>query len=342
MEFSGLIGKYSINRPLTDLERVHQLKQRNRLNLTPHYQLSVIQMNSTFLETVDKWYGWKGAATTIASMVLLVISATLGFLGVELVLEGLGFLESQLDQKIAMANGLGMIAVISLFASGLIWILKKESFAFTHYPVRYNRKNRKVYFFRTDGTILTCSWDDLFFTLGYIPVSNLWEVRAHVLDANSDTVCETFALSYAGVLSAKDIAHGVKDFSSEDFVRAHWEFIRRYMEDGPEEISRQIQFCMPIDRKRESSRLSFERILANFAGAPPLLYVAMFPFCLVVSLFRLFAIRTSKIPIWPSEVEASCLIELNDPYAIQGAADGTRTPVFPDAAREADVRFCSS
>lgn len=341
MEFSGLIGKYPTNRTLTEQELAHQLKQRVRLKLTPHYQLSVIKLNSTFLETVDKWYGWKGAATAIASAILVAISASLGWLGAELVLEGLGVLESELDPNSAMINGFGMLAVVFPFVVLLVWILRKESFAYTHYPVRYNRKNRTVYYFRTDGTASSCSWDSLFFTLGYIPVSNLWEVRAHVLDANKMTVCETFALSYSGTLDARDLAHGTNNFSASDYVRAHWEFVRRYMEDGPEEISKQVQFCMPIDRKRESVKLSFERIFANFAGAPVLIYIVMFPFCFIVSLFRLFAIHTSKIPAWPAEIEASCAVEPNDPYAIEGAADGERIAVYPKAARAAGVQFSS-
>jgi hypothetical protein len=342
MEFSGLIGKYPTNRTLTEQERAHQLEQRRRLTLTPHYQLSVIKMNSTFLETVDKWYAWKGAATTFTLVIILAICNTLGWLGFELVLEGLGVLESALDSVSAIANGLGLLGVVLIFLVLLAWILRKESFAYTHYPVRYNRKNRTVYFFRTDGTASSCSWDNLFFTLVHIPVSNLWEVRAHVLDPSRQTVCETFALSYSGTLDASDVACGTTDYSSSDFVRAHWEFIRRYMEEGPQEISKQVQFCMPIDRKRESVRLSFERIFANFAGGPTLLYIVMFPFCFVISLFRLFAIHTSKIPVWPAEVEASCMIEPDDPYAIEGAADGERVSVYPESARAAGVRCVST
>lgn len=172
-------------------------------------------------------------------------------------------------------------------------------------------------------------------------MSNLWEVRAHILDADKKTVRETFALSYSGMIEAEDLARNVSKFSSKDFVRAHWEFIRRYMEERPEEISSQIQFCMPIDQKRENARLGFERIFANFAGAPALLYVAMFPFCLVVSVFRIFAIRISKIPSWPVEVEASCAIEPNDPYAIKETDDGECVAVYPEAVLAAGVGFCT-
>lgn len=47
MEFTGLIVRYRVHRPLTEQERAQQLKQKVRLNLEPRNQLSVIEMNST-------------------------------------------------------------------------------------------------------------------------------------------------------------------------------------------------------------------------------------------------------------------------------------------------------
>ncbi|MFS2005508.1 hypothetical protein ACEN9F_17930 [Duganella sp. CT11-25] len=64
MDFLGLVVRYPANRPLSDQERAHHLKQKQGLNIEPHYQLSVVKMNSTYLESVDKWFGsatWKMA-----------------------------------------------------------------------------------------------------------------------------------------------------------------------------------------------------------------------------------------------------------------------------------------
>ena len=63
MEYSGLIEKYKVDRSLSDEERALRLLQDVRLAVEPHYQLSVIRMNSTFLESVDKWFAWRGMIT---------------------------------------------------------------------------------------------------------------------------------------------------------------------------------------------------------------------------------------------------------------------------------------
>ena len=96
---------------------------------------------------------------------------------------------------------------------------------------------------------------------------------------------------------------------------------------------------MPVSGRRELARVSMERAFANIAGANIVLYWMLLPFCLAVGLGRVLAVRTSKIPRWPADVEASCVIESNDPYAIEGDARGERVAVFPGAARAAGVMF---
>jgi hypothetical protein len=337
MEFLGLLGKYRVDRPLDEQELCHRLKQNRRLNLSPHYQLSVIEMNSTYLETTDKWYGWKGViSAAMLAIILIFASGLLKFFYVTLT-GGPEFRPAG-DSWWILTTITAMSLPLLVAAA---WTLSKESFAYTHYPMRFNRITRMVYVFRPNGTVLSIPWDQVFFTLGHILPWDEWEVRGHVLDADNVTVRETFALSYVGSLSPDDVAKGNTQYSSQDFVRAHWEFIRRYMEDGPQSVSGQVQFCMPVNRRREGFRVGAERVFANFAGAPFLIYWVMFPFCSVVSIVRWFAMRTCKIPQWPQEVKVNCIVEPDDPYAIEGALNGERVAVFPEAALAAGVRVCA-
>lgn len=153
------------------------------------------------------------------------------------------------------------------------------------------------------------------------------------------TVLETFVLSCLGVMSEHDLYNSTTTFSDDDYVRGHWEFIRRYMEDGPGSIAGQVQFCMPIDRCKERAINGFHRIMANFSGGSFILIAIMFPFCALIALFRALAMITSKIPQWPEEIEAVNVIDTDDPYAIRGDGDGNRIAVFPRAAHEAGVAF---
>lgn len=340
MNFSGLIGSYKVNRKLTEIELAHHLQQKQRLDLSPHYQLSVIKLNSTFLESVDKWFSWKGLVSAVTLIIISIILALLGALTYVSLTRPEGDGSSQSD--VVVIGVLTIVALPLLFI--VIWLLRKESFAYTHYPMRFNRKTRMVYVFRMNGTVLTTPWDGLFFTLGVTELRDFWEVRAHVLADDGKTVLETFPLSYWSTMTERDmkpqqVFQGVPYYAKDDYIRGHWEFIRRYMEDGPQELTKQIQFCMPIDQKRESFSNGLERVFANFAGAPILLYLLMFPFNLAVGLFRYFAMQTSKVPVWPREVEDACVIEPDDPYAIHGAPNGDRVATFPEAAARHGVKF---
>jgi hypothetical protein len=338
MDFTGLLSSYPTLGMLTGLDKDLRLHQEHRLNVTPHYQLSVIKMDSNCLDSVDKWYAWKGLLTAVGAAIVCIFSY--GIIAVGFSSLDIPWGKMTADDKLEQVLFTLVITILSFPLIWIgVWLIRKESFAYTHYPIRFDRKNKTVYVFRTDGTTLSVSWDQVFFTLGHLKQWNEWEVRGHVLDSDRVTIRETFALSYVGSLNVADTKAGVAQYSSEDFVRAHWEFVRRFMEDGPDSISNQVQFCMPIDGRRESIYVSIERVFANFAGAPLLIYFLMFPFCCVVSMFRIIAMRTSKIPKWPEEIEYSCALEPDDSYAIVGAPDGKRVAVFPEAAAAAGIYY---
>jgi hypothetical protein len=340
MDFLGLVGTYPNQRPLTDLERSRWLDQKRRLNVEPHYQLSVIRMNSKYLESVDKWYAWKGVLTAVGSAIASIFFY--GIFAVGFASDGIAWNEMTGDAQFEQVLFSSVIALLSLPLIWLgVWLVKKESFAYTHYPIRFDRQSKMVHIFRTDGATSSAPWDQVFFTLGHLAQWNEWEIRGHILDSDQVTVRETFVLSYVGSLSAADAAIGTTKYSSQDFVRGHWEFVRRFMEDGPESVSSQVQFCMPVDGRRESIRVSIERVFANFSNAPILFYWIIFPFCLIISMFRVIAMRTSKIPQWPEDVEKCCVVEPGDPYAVAGAINGERIAVFPEAAAAAGVSYCA-
>ena len=56
---------YRRNRELTNDERAMQLRQKQRLDIAPIYQLAVIRLNSAFLDSVDRYYAWRGVLAPI-------------------------------------------------------------------------------------------------------------------------------------------------------------------------------------------------------------------------------------------------------------------------------------
>jgi len=324
MDFSGLVGKFPVNRPLTQDDVRYQLQQSTRLDMEPRDMLAVIKMNSTFLESVDKWFAFRGFPTVVAISCFLVFAIPFGYITFHSLLTALGFVETHKSREeyAILAAFVGTLLV--LFSWGMFALMKKESFAYTHYPIRLNRKTRTVHYFRTNGQVASVRWDDVFFTLGQS--SLLWGVRGHVLADDKVTVLDTFGLSRIGVISSHDPDPVTGQFEKSDYVRSHWEFIRRYMEEGPQELVQGIQICLPISDRKETLKGGIQRILANFSGDSVLTTLIMSPLYAWLLIGRRIAVLTSKIPQWPAEIDAVCCVERGDPFAIKGDSDGDRIP----------------
>lgn len=299
MDYIGLLFKYPVNRPLVEYERQLWLDQKVRLKADPFYQLNLIKINSTFIETIDKFYAWKGALSFLLGAHITIFAVLyIAFYTVSI--------PRIIETGLWLNDVLGLLFASIIIVPFLCWLLKwvlKESFTFTHYPIRLNRKNRMVYVFRTNGTVLAVPWDEVFFTLGMAGGSGIvlnWDLRGHVLAKDRNTVLESFTF---GMVS-----------NDKEHLFQLWEFIRRYMEEGPENLHKQVEFCMPVWDRRESWFFGLKRLLVNFNGLF-FLQVLMFPFLFLFSIGRFIAMRTSKIPQWPREVEEACRVEPGDPYA---------------------------
>jgi hypothetical protein len=184
-----------------------------------------------------------------------------------------------------------------------------DAFAYTHYPIRLNRKNRQVYVFRRNGTVFKAGWDNLYWTIYNVGGrhSGSLNVMGHVLAKDGITVKESIGLSKV-------------DYGEEgrQNLLQFFEFIRRYMEEGPGPVLKALEpmplIMLPdIDRKRESWYFGWLRLTANMNGwliSQILLQIFFIP----ESLFRWMVMHTSKIPQWPQWVEDECAIDPNDPW----------------------------
>ena len=291
----GMVTRFKVDRPLSKNEHQHRLKVKQCAGVKPHYQLSLIKLNSTFVECVDKWYSMRGL---LAMGGLLLCLMTLVGLYIIILMS----IKSQLDAVLA-----AILAAFLLLLGATIHLLTRDAFTYTHYPIRFNRKNRQVYVFRRDGTVLKAGWDDIYWTIyGHDSSTRDAFIAGHVMGDDKKTVKETFALSVVTVA----IPVG------EEKLRNHFEFFRRYMEEGPGPVLDAIKpvplIMLPaIYKQREGLAFGWERLTLAFNGFA-LLQLVFQVFFVPMSLFRWFAMRTSKIPQWPQWVEDECQVDPDD------------------------------
>jgi hypothetical protein len=299
---AGLLWKYKVNRRLADEERELQLKQQQRLDVDAVHQLTLVRVNSTYLEMVDKYFAHKGWLTLVMLIViLLAIVFPLRFwVGAHEMAQTV--YRERVSEMYWALTAISLIFVPIAVAG--VWLLRKECFRYTHYPIRLNRRSGTVYVFRLDGTVLQVPWNKLFFTIGHentrIGRAD-WELVAHVLDDDQVTVRETIPFGFV---------------ADQESVRCYWEFLRRYMEVGPQAVNDVADYFMPVIDRRESFGAGFTRIVSNLHmyGASLLTHLFMLPFDLLQSCARWLCMRTCKIPAWPAAVEAACTVDPDDPY----------------------------
>ncbi|PPE67689.1 hypothetical protein C1704_02160 [Caldimonas caldifontis] len=304
---------FSTNRRLNDYEREHRFDIKKPASDKALYDLSLIKFNSTFTECVDKWYSMRGfvamAGAVVSALMIYLICVSL----YELLFKG--YLEN--------------LALLLLGAVILWWSAKflvSDAFTYTHYPIRFNRKNRQVYAFRRNGTVFKAGWDELYWTIYNTKVGlggGDLNVMGHLMDKDGITVKESIGLSLVDAGEA-----------GRQNLRQFFEFFRLYMEEGPgaalEALKPTPLIMLPaIDRQRESWFFGWERLTGGMKGLP-LLQLLFQPFLLPISLFRWIVMRTSKIPQWPQWVEDECRVEPDDPWR--------REPGFRDEEAIAAVK----
>lgn len=290
----GMTSAYKVNRPLDDNEVHRRFDVRKPCSQKPHYELSLIKLNSTFVECVDKWYSMRG----------FVAMGGVALSGIAFGLFGLSCLLFFVDGYVP---ALALVIFSALLSGAAIHLLTRDAFTYTHYPIRFNRQNRQVYVFRRDGTVLKAGWKNICWTIyGEGTGTRDCCVMGHILGDDKKTIKESFALSKV-TTAHEDSIQGLKD---------HFEFFRRYMEDGPEQVLLAIKpaplIMLPgIYKTKETWAFGWERLTLNLNGL--LFFQVVYQvFILPMSLFRWLAMRTSKIPQWPQWVEDECPIEPDD------------------------------
>ncbi len=178
----------------------------------------------------------------------------------------------------------------------------------THYPMRFNRRDRKVYAWSQDMGIVTMNWDDIQFYSSQATKSqdrrgmSREEIRGYVKDRNGHMLYHLVFFKYEGLKGMK----GVLEI---------WELVRRYMEepDGHIQAYQVDQRLLDLDGKRESfihSLIQATQVLAD-SRAVQLIFA---PMVMWAGTGRIIAKWTCRVPRWPEWVEEKCRVDPNDPY----------------------------
>ncbi|AWH87247.1 DUF6708 domain-containing protein [Limnobaculum parvum] len=277
---------------------------------------STVRLNSSYLETADREYDDRGTDTFTVLVVSLVLLIGGGALACKMYITGYDY-----NAFLSDIPYIALVMVIFTFVLLMTVLLAmKDIFSYTHYPIRFNRKTRMVHLFLRKGIrkreVVSVPWDEIIFCSDkfmYMLGANQWGISGHILSKDKAQVEQTFQLGYSSFL--------------KPMVDSYWEFIRRYMEEGPEAVKDAIPFYIPVEKRKETFKEGFVHLFApgNPRGIFSLSGVFMAFIHSTSALGRFVAMKTSKIPVWPQEIEEQCQIEPSDPINLSAENNPTWT-----------------
>ncbi|WP_336222117.1 DUF6708 domain-containing protein [Citrobacter amalonaticus] len=262
---------------------------------------NVIRLNSTYLELVDKGYYLRGGGTLFAGIVFSMMFV----IGILWPLFQFLFLGGGKHA----AWGVLITAWVLIFLP-ISWISYKflisEVFSWTHYPIRFNRKNQMVYFFQDRDQVLAVPWKNLIFVAGNNSNNRgTWSIFCGVVADDGEKISHIFPLP-------------AREWDTR-LLGVFWEFIRCYMEEEEclADLAEAVAYCIPVEKQKEGWLFGLLYMARTSVGKLSLVVnIPAYPILLAISIPRWIVMQTSKIPVWPEEVAAACLVEPDDPVNI--------------------------
>lgn len=355
--YQGVIIPYRdhVGKHIHEIEEQIPLDQYEDTLVEPVDNDTTIQFNSTYVEVLDKAYNWRGEVNFFAVGLL-----------------GLGFFMMGLMVAIALS----VLDIISVFAiilalgfCGLLFILyknllKKDLFGYTYYPIRFNRRNRKIYVFKTKDDIREYSWDELKIAVTKVHTGDIrkkeYDIRFNQVDKNGviiDAFCMHCLLQTSMEKYEKDGKYYFNNFEIEGVnLISNWEYIRHYMQEDIAKSHKVVRGLIPLDKKRESL---WQMIKVSWFFSPKIYdyteyenpqgisykidYQKTYNNSWLVTLFRglcfflvlmsfigrLFVMHIAKRPVWPAWVEEACQVDKNDPYNYEKHPNGGHPKAQP-------------
>ncbi|WP_110678624.1 DUF6708 domain-containing protein [Salinicola sp. RZ23] len=269
----------------------------------PLFNDSVISSSSAYIEIVDSGSRLRGGASFFGLMALVPIVVGMGALLYVIFFHG-----ERLPLIVHIFVWLAVLVFLFIAGPCLNTLVRWDMFRKTHYPMRFNRRDRKVYAWSQDMGVVTMNWDDIQFYTSEATKSqdrrgmSREEIRGYVRDRNGNMLYHLVFFKYEGFKGMK----GVLEI---------WELVRRYMEepDGYIQAYQVDQRLLDLDGKRESfihSLIQATQVIADSRILQVILAMAI----TWTGTGRLIAKWTCRVPRWPEWVEEKCRVAPDDPY----------------------------
>lgn len=293
--YTGWFRRFKVNRTLEPVERFEPLlKERSDVSNERH---CVISFNSTYMDIVDRRYRLRGM---VATAVVTLGSVALAIYGIWMLLTQVPTLyEGRVVDWFLIVLLVG--GFIGQFVLMYKLVIGRDFFTYKYYPIRFNRRTRMVHAYTDAGSagVISVPWDDAYFHLGHGEREKfLRDIRCHVMEG--DVVKKTFAVGHY--------------FDDPQKIREIWEFIRRYMDEGPEHVVDAPALARVHLSVADTWKNCYLTVIISLGEALLPYRTLLMPLLGPLIACRWLVLKSSKTPVWPDYVVKESGIDMADPH----------------------------
>ncbi|MFM0069579.1 hypothetical protein PQQ86_00205 [Paraburkholderia sediminicola] len=304
--------RVALNRSVDEDEAARRIDVRKPVANEAADANTVFGMNDVYLEVCDGSYSQVGWGL----LGFLLCFPAFAFLTIECVQSAVVDTPAMVrngEQGMFSAGMWVFVAITVLCCVLTVVILLRDCFNYRHKAVRFNRQTRMVYAFRHNGPggVISVPWDKAFFYPHRLPSNGLAGgaptlMRCFVLDDAGKKIVNTFSFGARTVNGADEATPIGKQVLYQ--IQANFEFIRRYMEQGPGALPKVERYLPRGPSLRASMSVWFYGIgaVGSVNVAMRLLTILLSGPIFMLSILHYIAQLTSREPVWPTEIEAAC------------------------------------
>jgi len=221
--------------------------------------------------------------------------------------------------------------ISSIFLLHCLDFLFKNTYPYTHHAVRFCRRTRRVYAYVPRVSVFSklkpfidISWDDAFFVAHndgvLIPGVDQYRWFLSLYELDHPRKLNQALIKNAVIIGVPAEGSDMRDKQ----MLGQWEFIRRYMEEGPEAVP-VPGTMLPIAFRRETLWQGFRMLIGSKGDL--VIQAMFFPLMLVAAPFRWLQMHIAPKLSWPAYVEAACVIAPDDEFHYEADKHGRTVKV---------------
>ncbi|HAT33275.1 MAG TPA: hypothetical protein DCW29_21225 [Janthinobacterium sp.] len=300
------IYSYKAGQPIPTWDLRHRLPIDKPVGPECKDAATIFRINSTFMDVTDQPYmqrQWTAGGVLAACFAVGMLISTAQFI-----------LSLHRTEMSAAMIGTWVIIFISIAGFGYFGVKlgRDEFFALTRRPIRFNRKEQKLYTIRRRRFFAKAGEGDVTWEAP-------WNAQSiFCIHKGEGTTGDPFHIRHytvddqGNVVRAFSIGREWQGKGNLQGLLSQWNFWCEYMNKGPADLPKPPLFFS----ERENIRETFLFCLYDFGLTVSSGFrIAVMPFILLWTSFRLIAQWTCRAPVWPATVEAVSAIAPDDAFS---------------------------